>query len=273
VDLRVTVDPDLPTELNEPAVAFGTFQGTRAGLIVYAPGNGASPLSRLYVDLICGRAMPLTFLTRSAQNIETVVAVSFFLDRELCLHPRAASLVSAVELASQFQEGGLAHVERDLARLFVLIDGYLCGARVGKVEQGRRLQQAVSWLRDYVLSGALPSLPRGGDPPTILDRGTNGFVVATAGPRLVDAVIDLYREGHLRGVVFSPIGQGRERAIAFKKSAYVRFDLQAAETHLNSVEARLGQPELWKAERFLLSSPSKGTSISREDLIQTLLRV
>lgn len=273
MDLRVTVDPDLPTELDEPAVAFGPFQGSHAGLVIYAPSPGASSLSRLYVDLICGRPLPLTFLTRSAQNIETVVAVSLFLDRELCLHPKAASLVSAVELASQLQEGGLAHVDRDLARLFVFIDGYLCGSHVDKVEQGRRLQQAVCWLRDYVLSGGLPSLPRAGEPPTVLDRGTNGFVVATAGPRLVDAVIDLYREGHLRGVVFSSTETGRERVLAFKKSSYVRFDLQAAEAHLNSVEGTLGQPARWKANRFLLSSPPKGTSITREDLIQTFLRV
>lgn len=274
MDFRVTVDPDLPTVLNEPAVAFGLFQGTRAGLIVYAPGPGASPLSRLYVDLICGRPMPVTFLTRSAQTLETIVAVSLFLDRELTLHPKTAALVSAVELASWLQEGGLAHVDRDLARLLVLIDGYLCAPQLEKSEQGRRLQQVVSWLRSYVLSGALPSLPREAEPPTLLDRGTNGFVLATTtGPRLVDAVIEIYRQGHLRGVIFNPVVGGLERVVAFRKSPYVRFDLQAAETHLNSVESTLGHRARWKLDRFLLMGPPKGTAIPRQDLIQTFLRV
>jgi hypothetical protein len=273
VDLRVTVDPDLPTVLTEPVVAFGLFEGTRAGILVYAPSSGASALSRLYVDLICGRPMPLTFVTRSTQTLETVVAIALFLDRELCLHPKAAGLVSAVELASQLQEGGLAHVDRDLARLLVLIDVYLCGHRTDKAEQGRRLQQVVSWLRSHVLTGALPSLPRAADPPTVLDRGTNGFVLATTtGPRLVDAVIELYREGHLRGVVFGPTAHG-ERVLAFRKSPYVRFDLHAAEAHLNAAEAFLGQQGRWKLERLLLAGPLEGTRIPRQALIETFLRV
>lgn len=254
-------------------MAFGLFEGTRAGIVIYSPSAGASALSRLYVDLICGRPMPLTFVTRSVQTLESVVAVALFLDRELCLHPKAAGLVSAVELASQLQEGGLAHVERDLARLFVLIEIYLCGHRTDKAEQGRRLQQVVSWLHAHVLTGSLPSLPRAPDPPAILDRGTNGFVLATtAAPRLVDAVIELYREGHLRGVVFGPTGHG-DRVLAFRKSPYVRFDLHAAEAHLNAAQAGLGQPGLWKVERLLLAGPLDGTRIRRQDLIETFLRV
>lgn len=273
MDLRVTVDPDLPSALSEPVVAFGPFEGTRAGLVIYAPGSGASALSRLYVDLICGRPMPLTLVTRSAQRLETAVAIALFLDRELCLHPKAAGLVSAVELASQLQEGGLAHVDRDMARLFVLIEVYLCGQRMDKAEQGRRLQQVVSWLREHILVGTLPSLPRTPEPPIVLDRGTNGFVLATTtGARLVDAVIELYREGHLRGVVFGPTDHG-DRVLAFRKSPYVRFDLHAAETHLNAAEARLGQSGRWKLERLLLAGPLGGTRIPRQALIDAFLRV
>jgi hypothetical protein len=273
VDLRVTVDPDLPELLNEPVVAFGSFTGSCAGLTVYAPGGPGSPLSRLYVDLICGRSLPLTFVARSAQNLATVVAASLFLDRELCLHPMAAALVSAVELATQLQEGGLAHVDRDLARLFLLVDGYFCAAPMNREEQGRRLGQVVEWLRGYVLHGTLPALPRPAEPPTIIDRGTNGFVLATGTGRLVDAVIELYRQGHLRGVVFHRLESGREMVLAFRKSPYVRFDLQAAEVHLNAAEASLGHPGGWKLNRFLLAGPETGTAVSREDVIQTFLRV
>ena len=245
-----------------------------AGQVVYAPGAGPSQLSRLYVDLICGRPMPLTFVTRDVRTVETVVAAALFLDRELCLHPGAAGLVTAVELASQLQEGGLAHLDRDLARLFVLIDGYLCsGPALGQAEQGRRLHQAVTWLRGYVLNRALPSLPRPGEPPIVLDRGTNGFVLAsTTCAHLVDAVIELYREGHLRGVVFSSTDSG-DRVVAFRKSAFVRFDLQTAEAHLNAAEARVGHGGRWRLHRFLLASPPDGTRIPRRDLIDTFLRV
>lgn len=274
MDLRVTIDPDLPTQLNEAVVAFGPFKGTCAGLTVYAPDGPGSQLSRLYVDLICGRPLPLTFFTRSAQNLATVVAASLFLDRELCLHPMSASLVSAVELATQLREGGLAHVDRDLARLFLLVDGYFCAAPLSREEQGRRLGQVVEWLRGYVLAGEFPALPRVAEPPTVIDRGTNGFVLATATGRLVDAVIELYRQGHLRGAVFHPLESGRERALAFRKSPYVRFDLAAAGCHLNAVETGLQrQPGRWKEEGFLLMGPPEGTTIPRQALVATFLRV
>lgn len=274
MELRVTVDPDLPTHLNEAVVAFGPFEGAHAGLTIYGNGeHGSSAVSRLYIDLICGRPLPLTFYTRSAQSLETVVAVSLFMDRELCLHPGAASLVSAVELATQLQEGGLAHVSRDLARLLLFIDVYFCAPLMDRAEQGRRMAQVVRWLRGYVLDAALPSLPPEPEPPTVVDRGSNGFVLATATGRLVDAVVELYRQGHLRGVVFQGLENRRERVLAFRKSPYVRFDLGVAEAHLNAVERQRGEPAEWRLERLLLAGPSKGTTIARKDLIQSFLRV
>lgn len=273
MDIRVTIDPDLPTLLTEPVVAWGNFDGTCAGLTIYAPIPGATALSRLYVDLICGRPLPLTFLTRSVRDLETAVAASIFLDRALCLHPLASTLVSAVELATHLQEGGLAHVERDLARLLVFIESYVRAPVTIRSEYGRKMQQVVTWLRGYAESGELPSMSRPQEPPEILDRGTNGFVLATASGSLADAVIELYRWGHLRGVVFGAVRGGFERVVAFKKSPYVRFDLQAAAAHLNSVEPSTGHPGPWKVERLLLTGPPKGTRIARADLIQTFVRV
>lgn len=272
MDLRVTVDPDLPEQLNEPVVAFGCFKGYHAGLAIYEPVGIGSALSRLYIDLICGRPLPLTFFTRSVQNLEAAVAASLFLDRDLLLHPKAAELVGAVELVTQLREGGLAHVERDLARLLLLVDGYLCASPTTRQEQGRKLGQVVQWLRDYALEGRLPALPREAEPPTILDRGTNGFVLATAVGSLPDAVIELYRQGHLRGLVLQRAEGARERALAFRKSPHVRFDLRAAAAHLNSVEPALGGGR-WTEEHFLLASPREGTVIPRSDLIETFLRV
>lgn len=273
MEIRVTVDPDLPTTLTEPVVAWGKFEGTRAGLTIYGPGQGATALSRLYVDLICGRPLPVTFFTRAVRDLETVVATSLFLDRVLCLNPWASTLVSSVELATHLQEGGLAHVERDLARLLVFVESYVKAPVVDRAEQGRKLQQVVTWLRAYADRGELPSVSRPQEPPTVLDRGTNGFVLATATGSLVDAVVELYRSGNLRGVVFSPLESGVERVLAFKKSPYVRFDLQAAAAHLNSIEPSAGQSGSWKVDRFLLASPSKGTRIPRDILVQTFLRV
>jgi hypothetical protein len=273
VDLRVTVDPDLPELLNEPVVAFGRFRGFHAGLTIYGPDGIGSALSRLYIDLICGRPLPLTLFTRSVQSLEAVVAASLFLDRELLLHPKAAELVTAVELVTQLREGGLAHVDRDLARLLLLVDGYLAPPST-KAEQGRRLGQVVEWLRGYALDGGLPALSREPEPPTILDRGTNGFVLATSAGHLAEAVVELYRQGHLRGVVFHPLEDGRERVLAFRKSPHVRFDLKAAAAHLNAVETALQrQSGRWADERFLLTGPREGTTIPRHDLIETFLRV
>lgn len=273
MDIRVTVDPDLPTTLTEPVVAWGAFEGTCAGLTVYGPGPGATALSRLYVDLICGRPLPLTFLTRSARDLETVAATSLFLDRWLCLHPWASTLVSAVELATHLHEGGLAHVGRDLARLLVFVDSYVKAPLGKREEQGVRLQQVMTWFRGYAERGELPSLSRAPEPPTLLDRGTNGFVLATAAGSLVDAVIELYRGGHLRGVVFSAVGAGVDRVLAFKKSPYIRFDLQAAAAHLNSIEPTAGTSGPWKVDRLLLAGPPRGSRIPREIMIQTFLRV
>lgn len=273
MELRVTVDPDLPKLLTEPVVAWGEFEGTCHGLSIYAPGPGPSPLSRLFVDLICGRPLPLTLVTRSLRDLPTLVAMSLFMDRTLCLHPMASIVVSAVELATHLQEGGLAHVDRDLARLIVFLESYITTPAINRAEEGRRMRQVVTWLRAYAERGELPSFPRSEELPTVVDRGTHGFVLATAAGSLVDAVIELYRGGYLRGVVFAALGNGRERVLAFRKSSYVRFDLQAAEHHLNAVEASQGQPRGWKVDRFLLSGPSKGTSIARADLIETFLRV
>lgn len=275
VEFRVTIDPALPAKLDEAVVAFGRFEGARAGLAVYDPSSqGAAALTRLYVDLICGRPLPLTFFARTVETLETAVAVALFLDRELALHPKAAEVVSAVELVTQLREGGLAHVDRDLARLLVLIDGYLSGGRAGREEQGRKIGRVVQWLREYVLEGKLPALPVEQAPPAILDRGTNGFVLADAAAgSLVDAVIELYREGHLRGVVFQALAEGRERVLAFRKSPYVRFDLRAAAAHLNTVETRLRCGGWWTEEHFLLAGPRDGTAIPRRDLIETFLRV
>jgi hypothetical protein len=90
---------------------------------------------------------------------------------------------------------------------------------------------------------------------------------------LVDAVIELYRDGHLRGVVFGQLAAARERVLAFRKSPYVHFDLHAAEVQLNAAEALSGHDGRWAAERFLLASPAGGTVIPRQHLIETFLRI
>lgn len=275
LDLYVAIDPELPSELTTPAVAFGEFTSNHPGVVIYNSGGEALQLAAFYVDLICGRPLPLQFVTRELKGIASLVAIALFMDRALALNPKVPALISAVELVSALQEGGLAHIDRDLARLLLFLDHYFFRTPLTKKDMEHKLAQVVDWIRVWVLEGKIPSMGKEPPPPKVLDRGTNGFVVAetAATSQMVEGVVELYRMGFLRGVLYAVGADERTYVLAFRKSKYLQFDLQEAAGRLNGLEAARGNPEGWKVQRHFLTSPEWGTMTPRDTLTGVFLRI
>lgn len=268
VHLGFSVVPDHPRELKSPIVALGDFESHHPGAVVYP--NGPSQLAHLYTDLIAGRPLASQLVLRRVEDLGQLLSLAIFLDREMALSPNIPGLVCAIQLASALQEGGLAHVDRDLARLLLWIDHGLFRGFGSKEDLARLLGQSLSWLREYVLHGKLPAMPREKEPPQILDRGTNGFVLAESEPvAFRDSLIEVYRQGYLRGAIFSP--GSPQKVLAFRKSPYLAFDLEKACHRLNQAEEKAGQPPSWRLEGHLLSN--SGTWMPRDLIVQLLLRV
>lgn len=270
LEFYVAIDPTLPKELTSPAVAFGDFETTNPGAVVYTR-DGVSQLARFYVDLICGRPFPLQFIAREL-TLEVLVAVTLFFDRDLALNHRVPGFITEVELVSALQGAGLAHIDRDLASFLVFLDFFLCEERKSKRGVEEKMASAIEWVRDYLLHGQIPSTPVEPGPPRVIDVGTNGFVLAEAQkPKdFFWSMVDLYRMGYLRGAIFTPEGH----VYGFRKSFHLRFDLEAAAGQLNQAEAAMGRPEAWRVQKGLyLHGPTDGTPIPRETLIEILLRI
>src|SRR6185436_6453728 len=141
--------------------------------IIY-PKDGARAF---FDDLILGRPMPLTLITSGLNRIDTLIAMTVFMSRDLAIHPVTPNLLVAAELVDRYQLAGLAHIDRDLARFFTFLAAYM-SSTVNRKEQESRLSTAVAWVREYILGGVLPALPPEPPIPRILDKGTDGFVVA-----------------------------------------------------------------------------------------------
>lgn len=264
----VTIDPNLPREVDTPVVAWGDFVSEHPEVAIYEPGS--MPLSRFYVDLIMGRSFALQFATHAVSDLECLAAITLFLDRSLALHPKTSSFVAGLNMVSSLGAAGMAHIDRDLARFILFLEQYTVQKKVSKKEMEQKLMSAVQLIRAYILEDQLPSLPPEQDPPKVLDTGTNGFVLAEV-PKptsLVLSVVELYRMGHLRGLVFS--GQ---HALAFKKGKFLQFDLTKALETLNGVESGEDAPWYLHPGGVFLSSPPGGTHIPREALIDLFLRV
>jgi len=129
----------------------------------------------------------------------------------------------------------------------------------------------VGWVRDYVRNDELPPLP----PmplPDVLDVGTNGFVVAeTSGP-LGFGWVDLFRMGHLRGLLIQKPVAGRRKMRVARKSRWLELNLEAAAGVLNEMEAAMGQPPGWVVLGDVLDSPRHGTEVEIQHVVALLIR-
>lgn len=271
LEFKVLIDSSLGREC-QGVVAFGDFEVPEDDLGAAYSGDRA--VSGFYLDLVMGRPLPLTFVTREVSQVGTLVAVALFLHRDLALAPAMASVIAAAELVDRFKLVGLAHVEPDLARFFRLVTKYLPGG-LARREQQERLATAVGWVRDYVRSGVLPALPHEPPPPKVLDRGTNGFVLAESPSwaQLDLGWVELFRQGYLRGLLLGAERDERIVAMAARKSSFLAYDLKQAQEILNEAERAMGEPPEWALHDNWLHSPPNGTLMRPDTLIQVMLHV
>lgn len=267
---RVVVDPDLPERLPEDVVAVGNFQNSSD--LIYS--NTKIATGKFFGDLILGKPLPLTLAMRSVSSIGDILILALFLHRDLAINPKMPELISASELVDQLGIAGYAHIDRYLGRFFRLCQGYL-SENSGKSDFQSRLETVISWIKSYLFDGELPSLPPEIDPPRIVDRGTDGFVVAELAPKsdMRTGWIELYRQGFLRGVLVSPLIWDRRHISAARKSLYLKLDLHKAADIFNTTEEAMGEPPNWEANDTWLTSPPEGTLILVSHIVSVLLHV
>lgn len=273
LDFRVSVDPEAPAVLPD-TITFETGASLQqvADPTTYAynhhgEGFGAAhpgALTAFFEDLVLGRPLPLRMVSREIGGVDTVVAFALFLHRELAVAPRMPGLVATADFIHRRGETVLGHVDPELEHLV-----YLLNEPDGPLSDW--LPRAIGWVRDYVLEGRVPGTLLPADVRE-LDRGTNGFVVArSTEARLHRAWVELYRRGHLRGVLFGPEDRGFVPVMLSRKSAYVGFDLALAASILNEMELATGWEPSWTLDGLWLSTP--GTILLPEHVLQVALRV
>lgn len=268
VQLEFSIVPDHPKVLDTPLVGLGDFEAKHPGSAVY---KNPPLLSSLWLDMILGRPLPTKMVLREVKGFEQLFCLALFMDRELALHPKVPAMVSSIELSSHLQMVGLAHIEPDLARLLIFLDSYLFSDSGSRKEYSRKLQQSLLWIREYTLSGKLPSMPRPQDPPRILDYGTNGFVLAEIKGEFLEPLLEIYRQGYLRGVLFGPENDDGHPVLCFKKSTHLRYDLEKALVTLNQAEVQVGRPPNWQLKNLLLYN--EATRLPRDLITEIMLRV
>jgi hypothetical protein len=278
LDLRVQIDQKCRGPV-EGAVAFET--GATAedvanpSLLVYEHRANQGALSWFFEDLILGRAFPLTLAMRNVHEIDAVLAAALFLRRDLALHPSMPGLVASCDLLHRHGLAVMGHLESDLGRFLRLVRAYLTEG-LNAQEAGTRLVTVVDWFQDFVLTGRLPHLGRPWPIVHVLDKGSNGFVVAelATGTSLRECWVELYRQGFLRGVLIATQANQRRGVLASKKSKYLDLDLGKASVILNEMERAMGLDASWQLEGDLwLHGPKAGTAIRLEHLLEIFLRV
>lgn len=269
IELRVNVDPRCHTcaesiswDMHEPS-PFAYY--------------GPDALARFFEDLVMGKPLPLTFNTHHAREASTVVAITLFMHRHLLLLPGAMPLVAAADFYARWGEPAMAHLDPELGRFFRFLGLYL-DTRDNK----QKLTEALGWMREYLETGVLPHFGgRRAEPPRVLDVGTTGFVLAeTPGDMasmdfVIEAWVELYRMGHLRGVLVGPMVNARRNVVAARKSPLVDFDLGKAAAHLNEMERAMGELPEWRvdADGLWLSGPPDGTLILVQHMLEVFVRV
>lgn len=278
MNLEILLDPNLPP-LVEGAVSFETgarpedvatpsrhaYEHEGEGFSSQSPGA----LTKFYEDLTYGMAFPLVFASKAPRDVDTVVAALLFLDRSLVMHPSVPGFVAGVDLVHRYGPTMAGQVEEDLYRLLLLVRGHACVPGLSRRELGSRLQDAMGWVRDYLV-GSCPHL---GPPlPTsrVVDVGTGGFVIGESIDPSPEAWIGLYRLGFLKGVVFGTVSSGQRRVVASRKSDHIPFDLRKAQALLNEVERIEGNPPSWRMGGFFLTS--SGTNIAPKEIVDVFLR-
>jgi len=275
LQFQILVDPKLPP-IVEGAVSFETGASPdllRMGVYNHH-GSGFGPestgaLTRFYEDLVSGAPFPLTLATHAIESSDTVVAIALFMHRELAILPSTIALVAGVDLAHRLGTGFLAHVDQNLAG-FLSNFSKLFPKNLSKRERGERLGMAVQCLRDYLLTGVVPSWT---PPPQVqvVQVGTNGFVVARSQAPSVEGWVELFRMGYLRGVLVST--ESPWSVLIARKHPYSWPDMDRAVTILKQLESFHKGSTNWTLSDWVIASPTSGTLIPIDDILAVLLKV
>ncbi len=275
---QVVVDPELPS-LMDNTVCFetgarkdqlktGVYEHHGDGFDSRSPGA----LTTLFEDLICGIPFPLSFSTRSVNGPDTLLAITLFMNRDVLLNPATLGLVYGVDLVHRFGPSMLAHLDPTIAGFLRSFNKFFPDT-LSTAGRGERIATAVQWIREYLIDGRIPNI---GDPlpdVTVIDVGTNGFVLARTNRPSIEAWEVLYRAGHLRGVlVGSPVDDSTPVLVS-RKSEGAWPDLPRCIQFLNDLESiSKGVPE-WKFEDNFVRSPPVGTKVLVSHLLEVFLRI
>ncbi len=229
-------------------------------------------LTSFFEDLIHGRSMPEKFASKAIRDIDTLVAIALHQNPALAVCPNSLKLVTAADLVHRRGAVGMAHVDPEMMQFFRFIRG-LFPKGLAKRDFDTRIAQVVGHIHEFLGNDQLPQMGREPDPPTILDRGTHHFVVAETHGSLGEAWVHLFRNGFLRGVVFSEERVGRRQVLGGKKGPHVPLQLETAVQLLNEVERAMGELPEWRCDALWLYGPPDGTSMLVSHLLEVLIRV
>ena len=279
--MNVEINANLPVVVPD-AVCFETgatrAQAADPELWVYEHhGEGfgwADPgaLTCFFDDLIHGRPMPLKFSSKNLRDIDVLVAAALHQMPGLVIYPNALKIVTAADLVHRRGAVGMAHIDSDLTHFFRFIRGLFPKVLL-KREFDERLAQVIGYTHDYIANDRHPQMGSEPPPPTVLDKGTHGFVVAeTKGP-LGEAWVHLFRSGYLRGLVVGAEVAGRRLVLGARKGPFVPLQVEKAAHLLNEIERAIGELPEWTHDALWLYGPPEGTSMLVTHMLEVLIRV
>lgn len=265
LQFHVVIDSSVPS--NGDVVYF------RAGVLASDTVASYEDVDGFYQELISGRPLPMTFWTPAVHDEWTLVALALFLHRDLAIQPSVPSLLALRPFLTAFPVWGGAHVDRDLGRFLGFLRAFVPQG-LTQQDMGDRVGSAVGWIRSYLLDGTLPQMPDSFKGVRVLDRGSNGFVLAESlGQDLEGDWVELFRLGHLRGLL---LGQPSERSrpmLIARKTPWATLNLEQAESALNELEIAMGGDPEWAIDGDRIKSPSAGSILAVSHVLAVLTRV
>lgn len=281
MDLQVLIDPALPAVVPD-AVTFecgasleqvsaqGSFVYEHHGKEFGIEHQGA--LSRFFEDITLGPKLPKTFATHSIRDVDTLVAIALFLNRDLVLVPATVGFVAQVDLIHRRGVSMLGSLDSLMVTFIRLLRAYFPEG-LNKAEIGKRIGTTSAWIRDIITEGNYPSTGKSLPQVRVLDRGTTRFVVAETDGDLVEGWIVLFSMGFTRGVLLGPEKDGRRQVVAARKSALVSLDVHKSALLLNQIETALGGSSTWECKGDWLWCPKNGTTLTLAHMLEVFLRV
>jgi hypothetical protein len=233
-------------------------------------------LTCFYDDLIHGRPMPPNFASSGLRDVDVLVALALHKNPNLVLCPNALKIVTSADLVHRRGAVGMAHADPDLTQFFRFLRNFCPKASTKKEIAPKLIRDAleqVVFIEDYIANDRIPQMAAEPEPPTVLDTGSRGFVVAETSGSLGEAWVHLFRSGYQRGVVFGKDKNGRRYVVGARKGLYVDFNLPMAARLLNEVERAMGEALEWQHDALWLYGPAEGSAMVVSHILEILVRV